>query len=64
MLAEAHAGNASALSTPLAQSTTDGLFGGQAVLCLDWTHSSTSLADVVYKQQLGLVTSPHTQGAS
>ncbi|OCL02818.1 hypothetical protein AOQ84DRAFT_421545 [Glonium stellatum] len=56
-------GDASGLSTPLAQSTNDALFGGLAVECLDWTHASKALSDVVYKEQLRSTFTPHTQGA-
>ena len=56
-------GNASALSTPLASSAVDPLFAGTAIGCLDWLHNSTTLADTMYKEQLGSVIAPHTKGA-
>ncbi|MCJ1479026.1 hypothetical protein MMC13_007710 [Lambiella insularis] len=64
-LAEARAGNASDLSTTIARSDSDNnVFSGLAVECLDWTHKSTTLADIVYKEELAQVVAPHTQGAS
>jgi pimeloyl-ACP methyl ester carboxylesterase len=57
-------GNASMLSTALATDETDSNFPGRAVLCLDWTHDTKSLSELLYKEQLGKTISPHTQGAT
>ncbi|KAF2490106.1 hypothetical protein BU16DRAFT_553292 [Lophium mytilinum] len=63
-IALAIAGNATALSTGLAATPDDGVYGGLAVGCQDWSHSSTTLSDVLYLQQLGGDISPRTKGAS
>ncbi|CRG86918.1 Putative hydrolase Mb2248c [Talaromyces islandicus] len=58
-------GNATILSTALETSDIDSeTFAGLAVSCLDWTHSTRSLEDILYKEQLAKTLSPHTQGAS
>lgn len=58
-------GNATLLSTALETSDIDpATFAGMAVSCLDWTHSTKSLEDLLYKEQLAKTLSPHTQGAS
>jgi pimeloyl-ACP methyl ester carboxylesterase len=58
-------GNATALSTVLETSDIDSnTFAGLAVSCLDWTHNTKSLEDLLYKEQLAKALSPHTQGAS
>ena len=41
-----------------------GFFGGHAVMCLNWPHSSNSISDLLYKQQLIDSIAPHTRGAS
>lgn len=61
-LAQATAGNATLLSTPLAQSNTDG-FGGQAVQCLDWFPHTTTADIVLNKKQMTDLLAPHTRGA-
>lgn len=67
-LAQALEGNATILSTPLAVAgqteANTVLFGERAVICLDWLHSSSNVADILYKQQLTASIAPHTQGAS
>jgi hypothetical protein len=57
-------GNASTLSTTLAVGETDPNYPGRAVSCLDWTHNTKSLSELLYKSQLGKAISPHTQGAT
>ncbi|CRG86140.1 hypothetical protein PISL3812_03143 [Talaromyces islandicus] len=57
-------GNASTLSTSLAFGETDPNFPGRAVSCLDWTHNTKSLSELLYKVQLGKAISLHTQGAT
>ena len=59
-IAGAIGGDASGLSTTLAQSTNDTLFSGLAVL--DWTNTSKTVSDVVHKEQLCNTLSPHTRG--
>ena len=67
-LAEALEGNATILSTPLAVAgqaeANTALFGERAVICLDWLHSSSNVADILYKQQLTASIAQHTQTAS
>jgi pimeloyl-ACP methyl ester carboxylesterase len=61
-ISEALHGNATLLSSELALSEDSGAFGGEAVVCLDWTSStSRSLAEVKYKAQLGAVVAPNVQ---
>jgi hypothetical protein len=55
-------GNAILLSSWLAPREIDDTFGGEAVVCLDWTSTtSRSLAQVTYKGQLGAVVAPNVQ---
>jgi hypothetical protein len=63
-IAEAADGNATLLSTPLVTSNTDPQFADWAILCNDWTVSSNSYADLLYKQQLANATTPITRGMS
>lgn len=67
-LAQALEGNATILSTPLPvadqAAANSALFGERAVGCLDWLHSSHSVSDILYKQQLTASIAPHTQGAT
>lgn len=57
-------GNASMLSTAVAAGNTDSNFPARAVSCLDWTHNTKSLPELLYKEQLGKAISRHTQGAT
>ncbi|KAK3629300.1 hypothetical protein LTR56_008786 [Elasticomyces elasticus] len=68
ILALAATGNGTGLTT-LAPAAVKGdvqgnsvLFGGLAVNCADWTHHSTKVADLLYKQQLTENWAPHTRG--
>lgn len=62
-LQEAGAGNATLLSSPIATDETSTLFGGAAVLCLDWTHSAKTLSDIKQKNELASYFAPVTKGA-
>ena len=62
-LEKALEGDASMISTPLADAENYAEFARRAVLCLDWFHSSKSVSDLLYKQQLLASTAPHTHGA-
>ncbi|XXG96683.1 hypothetical protein Hte_002973 [Hypoxylon texense] len=67
-LAEANAGNATLLSRQQPLATGDAyedssLFAGTAIACQDWTHASTSVADLLEKATLGANFSPLTGGA-
>ncbi|KAF2145850.1 uncharacterized protein K452DRAFT_305792 [Aplosporella prunicola CBS 121167] len=63
-LAQAAAGNASLLSTPVVHSNTSVLFPSLAVGCLDWEHGAREFADLAYKEAMGRVIAPHTWGMS
>ncbi|KAI0834863.1 alpha/beta-hydrolase [Hypoxylon sp. FL0890] len=67
-LIEADAGNATLISQQNPLVTGDAyqdsyLLAGTAIACQDWTHASTSLADVLEKATLGANFSPLTRGA-
>jgi pimeloyl-ACP methyl ester carboxylesterase len=67
-LLDAQSGNASLISQwqPLAMGDAyedSYLFAGAAIQCQDWSHTSTSLADVVQKQTQGSLFAPLTRGA-
>jgi hypothetical protein len=62
-LAEAKAGNATLLSSARAQDKASSDFAQLAIGCLDWSHQSKDVTDVVYKEQLAAAISPHTKGA-
>lgn len=58
-------GNATLLSSVLATIEVQDIeFAGRAVECLDWTHSTKSYSELLYKQELLKTISPHTQGAT
>ncbi|KAI1431551.1 TAP-like protein-domain-containing protein [Xylaria sp. CBS 124048] len=40
------------------------LYAGTAIACQDWTHASTTLAEILQKENLGSVFTPLTRGAS
>jgi pimeloyl-ACP methyl ester carboxylesterase len=63
-IVDALAGDASTLSTGIASKTDDNVFPALAIECLDWPVQSTSYQDIAYKEMLGQVVAPHTQGAS
>lgn len=63
-LAQAAAGNATILSTPLATSETAQQFPGFAIGCQDWTRDASKLDDLLFKQRMSAVLAPHTRGAS
>ncbi|KAL3471252.1 TAP-like protein-domain-containing protein [Aspergillus californicus] len=62
------AGDATTFSTgigvPFATSQTDPSYPDIAIGCLDWSHSSRTLSDLVYKSQLATYLAPHTKGAT
>ncbi|OOF91729.1 hypothetical protein ASPCADRAFT_210727 [Aspergillus carbonarius ITEM 5010] len=61
-LAQASAGNATLLSTPLAQDASSSLFPELAIYCLDWSRDSRSLTEVWTQQQMTATLMPHTRG--
>jgi len=65
-LRDAAAGDATALSSPLASSPDDPAMnaGGLAVECLDWPDPAHSFADLKRLELFGRVLSAHLQGAS
>ena len=65
-LRAAAAGDATALSTPLARSRADDGASGAplAIECLDWPNLVRSLSDVKRLQLLGETVAPHGGGAS
>lgn len=63
-LRAADAGDASALSRPLASGPVDNtLFAGLAIACLDYPTASESFADLAARERLGRVVAPHMRGA-
>jgi hypothetical protein len=61
-ISEALQRNATLLSSGLVAGEINDVFGGEAVVCLDWTSTtSRSLAQVKYKVQLGTVVAPNVQ---
>ena len=63
-LLQAEQGDATAFSTELPQSPTDGPFGGIAVNCIDYPWEKLGYDAFSSKALLGRLTAPHTQGAS
>ncbi|KAH8691688.1 alpha/beta hydrolase fold-domain-containing protein, partial [Talaromyces proteolyticus] len=56
-------GDASQLSSGLATSETYAGFPSYPVLCIEWTHNTKTLSEMLYKEQLAKTVAPHTQGA-
>jgi pimeloyl-ACP methyl ester carboxylesterase len=63
-LAEAAQGNATALSTRIITTETDGLYSFLAVACQDWLHESSSFSGMLENTRMLAATSPHTRGFS
>ncbi|KAJ5095312.1 hypothetical protein NUU61_004668 [Penicillium alfredii] len=59
-LLQAKEGNATLLSTSLAEGPSSNSFQSTMIHCGDWAHPKNSLADVKYKQQLTAALTPHT----
>ncbi|KAL4919679.1 TAP-like protein-domain-containing protein [Aspergillus aurantiobrunneus] len=68
MLNESLSGDAtsfsSGISIPFATSELDPSYPDIVIGCLDWSHASTTLSDLVYKSQLSAYLAPHTRGAT
>ena len=63
-LAEAAAGNATTLSTPLAQSTSDPSYADLAITCNDWQAADNNYDALLYRMQVANFTTPLTRGAA
>jgi pimeloyl-ACP methyl ester carboxylesterase len=63
-LQKAAAGDAGLLSPAIATSSTDLLYPGLAIACLDFPAGSKSYDDVAAREELGKVLAPHMRGAS
>jgi pimeloyl-ACP methyl ester carboxylesterase len=63
-IAEAAAGNATKLSSPLITTPSHNLFSKLGVSCQDWTRSIETFTDFQIKQKMFSALFPHTKGAS
>ncbi|KAI1385698.1 Alpha/Beta hydrolase protein [Hypoxylon trugodes] len=63
-LNEAINGNATFLSSSMAESENSAIWQGLAVGCLDWNHDTATFEDYMYRRYLANATTPRTLGAS
>jgi pimeloyl-ACP methyl ester carboxylesterase len=64
VLADALAGDASGLATPVARTDTDGNFPALAIECMDWVSPIARFEDLAATALLARSIAPHTQGGS
>ncbi|KAL2814092.1 Alpha/Beta hydrolase protein [Aspergillus cavernicola] len=67
ILNETISGNATSFSSgfvSFATSESDPSYPDIAIGCLDWSHASTTLSEMIYKSQLSTYLAPHTKGAT